>query len=222
MKLPKGKVEKTISGGKEVLRELIQEFKESKFDGYLQLISSGDEGESVGQLVFQKGDPILAEWDGTVEGRKSVLKATGSFDNIILDSVKEDTKIEFHVSVDVSFMLTFFQQAKIDPSSFDVGGIQAKMEEEHLKKEEEERRKKEEESPDDGAVADDPSTDSFVAPPVLSPEVILPHAEPVVAPAIAPLAAAIPLTAGEVPPEQLEVDEVPLLPPPQALVQPPG
>lgn len=126
MKLPVGKIVKTIPGGANSLKTLIQEFQSTSFSGNITIILAKDNDKSIGQIVFKYGKSLLAEFlEGTasIPGKKSLT-------HILSASREDDSTIEVHTGIDPDMMLTFFPNTKIAPKDLDVDKLITILEEE--------------------------------------------------------------------------------------------
>ncbi len=114
MKLPKGKIDETITGGLDVLKDKIEELKSKDFSGYLTITKQEKDGELQGQVVLLEGVPVLTECitrGKTKTGADAVIP-------IIKASLNEESNIEVHSAIDVSLMIQFFSKAKITEEDF--------------------------------------------------------------------------------------------------------
>ena len=96
MKLPAGKLLKTVPGGLDSLSSLFDEFQGDKFSGYISTNLESGGGQNLGQLVFKEGAPILSEHvakNKTISGKDALLP-------LLMDGLKEDAFIEIHGSID--------------------------------------------------------------------------------------------------------------------------
>jgi chromosomal replication initiator protein DnaA len=116
LKLPKGKISESVSGGIDALKDKLNDLNSNNFTGYLLILNDVDGNNIQGQVVYKEGSPVLAEYlssNNNVSGSDSVIP-------IIESSLKEESKIEVHTSIDVDLMIKFFSKAKIDDDDFDV------------------------------------------------------------------------------------------------------
>jgi chromosomal replication initiator protein DnaA len=136
LKLPKGKISETVSGGVDTLKDKVTELSSNNFTGYLLILRDDDGTEIQGQVVFKEGEPVLSEFigrDKTVSGSDATIQ-------IIDLSLNDDSKIEVHTSIDVDLMMKFFSKAKITVDDFD---IEKKLEElKELEQKEKEKAEK--------------------------------------------------------------------------------
>jgi chromosomal replication initiator protein DnaA len=143
LKLPKGKIAKTESGGPDKLKGMFGELQGQSFSGYLELNLAKDEGAAIAQMVLKEGAPVLSEYEspqGTVSGMDAVKL-------LIKDSLNENCSIEVHSEIEnVDMLLTFFSKAKVDAEQVNVDQIIEDLEEEARKAREAVERAAEEES----------------------------------------------------------------------------
>jgi chromosomal replication initiator protein DnaA len=127
VKLPKGKIAKTESGGPDKLKGIFGELQGQSFSGYLELNLAQNEGAAKSQIVLKEGAPVLSEHDspnGTISGMDAVKL-------LIRDSLDENCSIEVHSDIEnVDMLLTFFSKAKVDSDKVDVDQIIQDLEEE--------------------------------------------------------------------------------------------
>jgi chromosome segregation ATPase len=136
LKLPKGKISETVSGGVDTLKDKVADLTSNNFTGYLLIIRDDDGSEIQGQIVFKDGEPVLSEFIGknkTISGPDATIQ-------IIDVSLNDDSKIEVHTSIDVDLMMKFFSKAKISVEDLD---IEKKLEElKELEQKEKEKAEK--------------------------------------------------------------------------------
>ncbi|MEM2899645.1 MAG: hypothetical protein QXT63_02530, partial [Thermoplasmata archaeon] len=91
MKIPKGKLAKTLGGGPDTLRNVYREFKRVARDGYLKTILTGTSRVSVGFLFFIKGKPAISTYNSTMQ-----TFGIGAVEKVIIDSLEKDTIVEVY------------------------------------------------------------------------------------------------------------------------------
>ena len=89
VKLPSGRILKTLFGGEKALSEALETLSLGKLDGLVKTSFTRDGGASVGYLVTRKGKPYLAVHDSNIE-----LMGEEALFEIARDSVNDDCIIE--------------------------------------------------------------------------------------------------------------------------------
>ncbi len=142
MKLPKGNITKTIPGGPESLKNILNELQEQSFSGYLQINYTKEGADSKGQILLEEGSPILSDY----EHQETTYSGSGAIKHLIKDSIKEDSSIEVHSDIeDIGLMVTLFSKARIDPDDLNIEkNLEEILEEEAREKEETARKAQEE------------------------------------------------------------------------------
>ncbi len=143
MKLPKGKISQTESGGPDKLKNMMNELQGQSFSGYLELTVPKEDGEAKAQIVLKEGAPVLCEFESP-QGSFSGMDAVK---HLILNSLDESCNIEVHTDIEnVDMLLTFFSKAKVEADQVDIDKILEDLEEEMRKAKEEAERKAQEET----------------------------------------------------------------------------
>ena len=143
MKLPKGKISQTESGGPDKLKNIMSELQSQSFSGYLELTLSQEEGEAKAQIVLKEGAPVLCEF----ESPQGSFAGMDAIKYLIQNSLDESCNIEVHTDIEnVDMLLTFFSKAKVDAEALDIDQILGDLEEEARKLKEEADRKAQEEA----------------------------------------------------------------------------
>jgi chromosomal replication initiator protein DnaA len=125
MKLPSGKVTKTVAGGLDSFKGLLNELNSSSFTGYLAVISKVEDTDSKGQLVIKDGKPVLADHEHS--GDENI--GPDALNKIIKDGLTGDASIEVHANVDVDIIIDFNTDAQIDPAALDLDAKAKEIEE---------------------------------------------------------------------------------------------
>ena len=140
MKLPSGKITKTVAGGLDSFQGLLNELKGSNFSGYIAIGLQKDDGPSKGQIVLKEGLPALSDYE--YKGEESLGK--DSVNNLIRDGLSKDASLEVHGNIDVDIIIDFNADANVEAADFDLTTKAKEIEEEERKaREEAERRERE-------------------------------------------------------------------------------
>ena len=136
MKLPEGQVAKEVSGGPKALEEMIKECASDGVSGYIEVRSSRDGRDSIGQVVIRDGTPILSSH---MVGEEET-PGEGSIRFVLEDSQSNGARLVLHTAIDVDLMSLYFVKAKVPAESYDFSKLYGNLEK--LKEEEEQNAKK--------------------------------------------------------------------------------
>lgn len=146
MKLPSGKVTKSVAGGLDSFQGLLDELRGSSFTGYIAILLDKEDAKSKGQVVMKDGQPALADYE--YKGSESI--GTGAVNHIVSDGLNSGASIEVHANVDVDIIIDFNTDAQVSPSDFNLAAKAKEIQEAERKaKEEAERRAKEQKRRDE-------------------------------------------------------------------------
>ncbi len=108
LKLPRGKITSTHSGGLEHFQPLIADLQSDEFSGYMKIAKDRDNGTATGHVILRDGDPV-----GCIHSYEGDRFGTEAINNIALDVQDQSCKISIH-KLDPSMILSFYPELKVD------------------------------------------------------------------------------------------------------------